>query len=221
MNVAWLSGLSWSEFVHMSLSPTGELSVSIGPLVIVAALILALLGLGRVIKKKTDWSVAEVTLRIANIGDVKITPDHEIARIAHQAWTELATRKAGIMFEPDHDVITQVYDSWYQLFGELRRLIRSIPAEKLRQSKDARVLVSILVRALNDGLRPHLTRWQARFRRWYEAEEKEYPKKSPQEIQKLYPQYDELKKSLLEVNGQLIELANALRRIAQGKEDNK
>ena len=36
---------------------------------------------------------------------------------------------------------------------------------------DAPVLADVLVKALNDGLRPHLTQWQARFRRWWEEED--------------------------------------------------
>ena len=43
-----------------------------------------------------------------------LMPDDEVARIAHQAWAELVTRKAGIQVDDD-DVIVEVYDSWYRL----------------------------------------------------------------------------------------------------------
>lgn len=86
----------------------------------------------------------------------------EVVRIAHAAWTEIVTRKAAVPFDPDHDLIAEVHDSWYARFGELRQLTRSVPAEELRRSEDARDLVHLLDGVLNKGLRPHLTRWQSR-----------------------------------------------------------
>lgn len=51
-------------------------------------------------------------------------------------------------------------------------------------------------------MRPHLTRWQAAFRRWYgQALVDEANKgKSPQEIQRGFPEYDELVADLKRAN---------------------
>ncbi|EOD9565376.1 TPA: hypothetical protein ACN380_004399 [Vibrio parahaemolyticus] len=53
----------------------------------------------------------------------------------------------------------------------------------------------------------HLTKWQARYRRWYEREFAlpENESKTPQEIQRDYPYYDELVSDLKSVNGCLIQ----------------
>ncbi|MEK9136173.1 MAG: hypothetical protein AAB393_03545, partial [Bacteroidota bacterium] len=40
--------------------------------------------------------------------EVEICPDHETRRIAYQAWVEIQTRKVGLPFEEEHDVIVEV-----------------------------------------------------------------------------------------------------------------
>src|SRR5205823_5879710 len=105
----------------------------------------------------------ELNIELGGIGKVKIKPNHETVQIAHRAWVELATRKAGLPFEPEDDVIVEIYNSWYQLFGEMRSLAKQVPAYKIRSDESTREAINLIVSALNRGLRPHLTRWQARF----------------------------------------------------------
>ena len=114
-----------------------------------------------------DYETVEATLKIGEIGEVKIAPNYEARQIAYQVWVELSTRKIGLPFDPDHDVIIEVYDSWHKAFGEIRNLAKGIPAHRIERSEDVRKLVELMFKVLNEGLRPHLTRWQAEFRRWY------------------------------------------------------
>lgn len=150
--------------------------------------------------------------------EVEICPDHEIRRVAYQAWVEIQTRKAGLLFDDEHDVIAEIYDSWYQLFGVLRALSKTIPAECYASDDDACKLVNVLLESLNDGLRPHLTRWQARFRRWYAAAiaKDEAAARPPQEVQREFPQYSDLVADLKAVNKRFVDFAGALHRLAQG-----
>ncbi len=182
--------------------------------------ILALAGVGwywwRRRALHAHWEPVEVKVPFGGI-DVKIVPNYEVLKIAHQAWTELITRKAGLKFDENDDVIVEVYDSWYKLFGEIRTMIRTIPAHKLRESEDAQKLVEILLASLNEGLRPHLTRWQARFRRWYTAALAQHSDLSPQEVQRLYPQYQALVDDLKKVNDEMVKFAEQLQAIAQGR----
>ena len=69
-------------------------------------------------------------------------------------------------------------------------------------------------------MRPHLTSWQARFRRWYENEiaDEENIKITPQEIQRNYPNYNELSEDLLEVNRKIIKYRQAMYKLAFGTE---
>ena len=74
-------------------------------------------------------------------------------------------------------------------------------------------------RWLSGGLRPHLTRWQARFRSWYNRELKRYEADTgttvidPQQIQAAFPQYEELKKDLERVNNALIRYRSKMREL--------
>jgi hypothetical protein len=160
----------------------------------------------------------EVTLRDPFSGSsIKIVSDYQEKKIAHKMWTQLITRKAAIPFERDNDVITEVYDSWYSLFGEIRQLISDIPVEKLRGRKktDIESLIRLSTQLLNDCMRPHLTQWQAGFRRWYEAEEQNQPLASPQEIQRNFFLYEELTKDMESVNKKLCALADELKRLVE------
>jgi hypothetical protein len=65
-------------------------------------------------------------------------------------------------------------------------------------------IIDLSVEVLNEGLRPHLTKWQARFRHWYERQMDNKSDASPQEVQKDFPAYDELIADLLEVNKRLM-----------------
>lgn len=168
-------------------------------------------------RRGASWKAIEVEITLGKVGKVKLTPNHETLRIAHQAWAELATRKAALPFEVDHDVIAEVYDSWYVLFGELRALVKSVPAEQLSTGQPAARLVEVLVQALNEGLRPHLTRWQAKYRAWWESEKAkpENQGMAPQELQRRFPEHDALLKDLLIVNRDLQGFSEALRKLAR------
>ncbi|MHA0048668.1 hypothetical protein [Deinococcus sp. PEB2-67] len=190
----------------------------------IPAIVVLLVILGYLIwARRARWDITQQT--ISAFGQtVTIKPNVDVARIAHKTWTELASRKAAIQFEEDNDVITEVYDSWYALFKEVRLLVKDIPAEKIRTDPEMRKLVRLMMETLNRGLRPHLTKWQARFRRWLDHELKKYEGQDYiplQEIQKKFPDYDELVADLRKVNKFLLEYAEALEELAHGKADNQ
>ena len=154
-----------------------------------------------------------MNISIANIGNISIEKNKDISRIAHKAWVEIMTRKVGLLFEEDKDVIVEVYNSWYSLFGIIRDLLKEI--EPRKKDKDLEKLENILIKTLNFGLRPHLTKWQAKYRRWYNQEiEKEVNSQlSPQEIQKKYKRYNELITDLKETNKQMVQFAEELKKL--------
>ena len=97
----------------------------------------------------------------AQRGRVELRPNIEDGQVAHRIWVELVTRKAALPIDPDLDVIVEVYDSWYALFGRVRQLIGDIPSRLVRKEESTRKLIKIATDTLNLGLRPHLTQWQA------------------------------------------------------------
>lgn len=212
--------MNWRDLLTIKITDTYSLHIDAGPTLFLIAI------LGGIVwaiyhfccqRKFSSWSAVEAEVPLGGIGKIKIRPSYEDIQVAHKAWVELITRKAGLPFEEDHDVISEVYDSWYSLFQEMRNLAKMIPAQKVRDSKDTQKLVRILVDALNKGLRPHLTEWQAKFRHWYEDALKKYPEKPPQEVQRLYPQYRALVDDLLKVNKQVVQYAGVIKEIAQGQ----
>lgn len=213
--------MNWQDLVSIKITDKYSLAVEVGPvalLLLVAGCICWASWLIYRRRKLPAWAVVEANVQLGGIGTVKIRPSYEDIQVAHKAWIELVTRKAAIPFHEDHDVISEVYDSWYALFQEMRVLAKAIPAEKVRSSKDTQVLVRLLVDALNKGLRPHLTQWQAKFRHWYEERLKNGTGKSPQEIQREFPQYRELADDLIRVNKQLVQYAEVIKQIARGKD---
>ncbi len=162
------------------------------------------------------YDVVEVEIPMGNIGKVRLRPNRTDSQIAHQIWTELVTRKAAIRIDPDRDVISEVYDSWYTLFRRIRELIANIDADLVRREESTQKLVDIATRTLNDGLRPHLTRWQAEFRNWLKHHDEDLRNATPQEVQRTFPHYRDLVSDMQRVNEDLIRYASELKKIAHG-----
>lgn len=190
------------------------ISVWIAPLLVVGVLLVGVLRvLAGLSGGGSGWKPHVVSMSFIRGPAVEFVPDDEVVRIAHQAWAELASRKAGIVVEDD-DVIVEVYDSWYALFGVMRQLAKEVPVSALRPSSDAMKLLDVLMSAMNEGLRPHLTEYQARFRSWWSCPDNESAAMSPQERQRTYPGYDDLLYDMREANKNLIELTEVLRKLA-------
>jgi hypothetical protein len=136
--------------------------------------------------------------------------------IAWKLYVQLTTRKAAIPFDEENDIITEVYDSWYQLFTSTRDYLIELPAKDLEGNENAQAIVKLSVDVLNDGMRPHLTKWQGKYRKWYDdAQQKTENKElAPQDIQKKYPQYLELLEDIRYVNKELGKYAKELKRFS-------
>ena len=151
------------------------------------------------------------------IGSTKLTfkPNNDDRQIAYKIWVELSTRKIGLPIDLDHDVISEVYDSWYGFFSVTRELIKDIPMSKI-QHESTRKVIKLSIAVLNEGLRPHLTAWQARFRHWYDKRLKKEDDFDPQTIQSEYPKFQELKANMLEVNNRLIKYRTKMKELVLG-----
>jgi hypothetical protein len=215
-------GPGWGYLVDASFHD-GSLHVTFGPLTLLFAAIIFFGWLAWWFRSSGlgwgDYELVEATLKIGEIGEVKIAPNYETRQIAYQAWVELSTRKTGLAFDPDHDVIVEVYDSWRNAFTEIRGLVKSIPIHRLERSEETRKLVDLMIAVLNRGLRPHLTRWQAQFRRWYEQAQTSpgNVSKSPQAIQREFADYAELARDLQDVQSAMLEYREFLFRLARGE----
>lgn len=138
--------------------------------------------------------------------------------IAWRLYVQLTTRKAAIPIDED-DIIIEVYNSWYELFKSTRDYLLGMSASDLEDNENAQRIVDLSVNVLNNGLRPHLTKWQGKYRKWYDDALKEKSNKglSPQEIQKKYPEYNELMDDIKTVNQELVKYAEELKKFSHEK----
>ena len=78
-------------------------------------------------------------------------------------------------------------------------------------------IIDLSVEVLNEGLRPHLTKWQARFRHWYEYRTEDVAADiDPQTLQRQFPAYEELMTDLLAVNERLIAYRKKMNELVRG-----
>ena len=152
--------------------------------------------------KKIEFSLAgqKITYEIAR--------DFSNLEIAYHIYIELITRKAALPFDEENDIILEVYNSWYQLFGIIRNEIKSVNGSVLLNKNRTLPLIEITTKILNDGLRPHLTKYQGRFRNWLDKHPD--PDITPQELQRLYPEYTTLITDLKNVNIALVNYSKEL-----------
>ena len=157
----------------------------------------------------------KVKIRTLSIGSfsVDLECNRDVKSLANEVYIELSTRKISLPFDETNDLITEVYDSWYSVFEKFRQILKNMPIKK--QDKNIEKLTNLIMKILNHELRPHLTKWQAKFRKWYN--DNKNTNKDPQIIQREYPKYYELVEDLKRVNREMIELTEELEKIRKGE----
>lgn len=195
------------------------LTVSIS-LIIFAFVFFAILVAWRIYAGGFTFKSFELDQADIGIGNQKFSlkPNITDKQVAYAIWVELSTRKIGLPIDFENDVISEVYDSWHGFFTVTRELVKGIPAQKVKRDSTQKI-VRLSIEVLNEGLRPHLTRWQARFRHWYDRELKKYDTSSseevldPQLIQERFPKFNELKIDMERVNQSLIKYRQQMHRL--------
>lgn len=154
------------------------------------------------------------------LGNIEYDTTEYDRKIAWQIYIQLKTRKAALFFDEDHDLISEVYDSLHELFPLTRDLLTNMPLHEAARTDG---VVGLMLRVLNDGLRPHLTKYQASFRWWWRAALSEAGNrdKTPQAIQRLYPDYPALIQDLKQMNVELSKYAADLLTMVQAPKRKK
>lgn len=168
---------------------------------------------------RNGFKTMEIDQAEIGVGNGKITfkPNNVDRQVGYAIWVELSTRKIGLDIDLEHDVVSEIYDSWYNFFAITRELIKTVPINRVNDPSTKKI-VSLSIDVLNEGLRPHLTQWQARFRRWYEYQlSKDVDcAENPQDIQKRFPAYDDLEKDMIAVNARLKAYRESMRQLVYG-----
>lgn len=204
------------NIINISYDGCGVITICVNLLVVILliALLFAIVCISRKIKKNLTSSSLKIDEIKLGVGDSQVTLvyDTRDKEIAYKLWVELTTRKIGIPFDEENDVINEVYNSWYEFFRIARELMKDIP---VNSGKNSIRLAELTAKVLNEGLRPHLTLWQARYRKWYDKASKE-DDRDPQLIQKDFDRYDELIKDIKITNSRMIEYGDVLLKISKG-----
>ncbi|TKG89254.1 hypothetical protein EYV94_26035 [Puteibacter caeruleilacunae] len=175
-----------------------------------------------ILKKKFGlffkWYEMEFEISGSPKATFKVKRNTENLYIANRIYIELTTRKAAMLIDENNDVIEEIYNSWYSLFGIIRDEIKQLPGEYLKDHDPSKALLGLTSKILNEGLRPHLTKYQAKYRKWLEQEKEkdENKNKSPQEVQRTYPEYQALVSSMKDVNRVLIKYSEDLNKLIKG-----
>jgi hypothetical protein len=194
-----------------------------GPMLVLVILLSCTAVLIWLLPRLRNRELLEIDQAEIGVGDSKLIfrPNLTDRQVAYAIWVELSTRKIGIPIDLQDDVIVEIYDSWYNYFSVTREMIKTISVSKVR-GPSTRAIVNMSIDVLNQGLRPHLTKWQARFRHWHEKELKRKDESGvevidQQLLQQKFPQYQELKTELLEMNRKLISYRIAMQQIVFDK----
>ena len=111
-------------------------------------------------------------------------------------------------------MLIELYKSWYTHFCYVREQLKQIPFSEWEVG-NTRNIKDELMQIMNEGMRPHLTTWSARFRYWYECQSED-SKAQPQELQKRFPQYTELVCDLEKASSDLLARSEKLLTLATG-----
>jgi len=209
-----LASLTWNS-VDWTLGLSVSYVVIIGVAVIVVAIFLFTYFTGNLFGRSFEIDQAEF-----GIGNqkIKLKPTHTDKQVAYAIWVELSTRKIGLPIDFEHDVISEIYDSWYSYFSVTRELIKGVPVNRFKNDSTQQI-IKLSIAVLNEGLRPHLTQWQARFRAWNNKKLSAYEKDDsdtvidPQSLQRQFPEYEKLKEDMERVNAHLIAYRNRMREL--------
>jgi hypothetical protein len=142
-----------------------------------------------------------------------LTPTDRI--VAWKLHVQMVTRKAALPFDEEHDVVADVLSSLFDLFQITRDLLLELPPSDRAKEES---VANLIIRVLNDGIRPSLTKWHSDYRRWWDAAlaNVEYASRSPSDIQKDYPKYADLLRDLQRMNVELSKFSDELALVAAG-----
>lgn len=169
----------------------------------------------QILRGRRKYEITSVSINLPfSLGNITYSASNQDRIVAWKLYVQLKTRKAALIFDENEDVIADVYESLYNIFPLSRDLLTNLPLDEIERKSG---VADLVFRVLNDGIRPHLTKWQADYLRWWSFAKEDSHNRDlrPQEIQKGYSKYSELVSELKSANSELNKFADDLLSIAQ------
>ncbi len=159
--------------------------------------------------KKDPAVLKQVTVSLPfGIGSASWESDPTERRAAWELYIELVTRVAVQSLTSDAGTLREAMNSLYSLFGSTRDILRHAGPD-VGASHDS--VGGIAIAALNNGLRPFLSKWHPQLQAW---EARKLSDISPQTHEKAWDQEPILRRDLEALRQDLEQYANALAEIA-------
>jgi hypothetical protein len=108
-NPITLLSFSWDQQA-LSFSLYVSIWVAISAIVVAALLIVLRLRNGGLLARNFEIDQAEIGVGTSRF---RFKPNITDRQVAYAIWVELSTRKIGLPIDLNHDVIVEIYDSWY------------------------------------------------------------------------------------------------------------
>lgn len=160
-------------------------------------------------KEKQQEVTVELAFPLVGKISYKLKRNSSTISVAYKIYVELTTRKGVVEFDEKNDSIIDIYKSWYEMFGIIRKEIKSIDGDALVDNEKTKEIVRLATDVLNKGLRPHLTKYHNQYRYWLSCQNNDC---APQELQQKYDYYPEIIKDIAEVNRILVQYSEELGR---------
>jgi hypothetical protein len=205
-----VDGLNW---IDATLLHRGFwLGVLVGGVIVVVLMFI-------VLRRRYRTTSLSVSLPFG-LGSLSLDNSAQDRVLAWRMYVQLKTRKVALPFDEQCDVIADVYASMREVFEVCRGLLADMPLSDIERPKS---VSDLLLRVLNDGIRPHLTRWQAPFRAWWDQQlnGERNTGCDPRELQRRYPEYAKLVEDLKGTNTELSKFAEELPLIARADRRNR
>ncbi len=191
-----------------------SITLDIGTLIIAVSSVIAIIVyfFSKKRLKKLNFDIDECELGLTG-GTIRLRCNKIHQQIAYRIWVDINTRVIATKIDLDVDNIRVVNNSYYKCFTDTRELLKEIPVNKINNDGE---LVNLIVRFLNEVMRPYLAKWGVTYNNWYDnkIETDEMKGKNPVEIQKSYPYYEELSNDLLSINEKVMKYSDKLHEIA-------
>lgn len=163
-----------------------------------------------------DTQILKSSLSKMTVAEIQNRTSNEIGKelrvFCAKVYIELITRKAAIPIDENEDLIELIHTSWFSLFNTIRTELKVLPSIYFKMDGTCMEVLKLMLKILNEILRPHLTKHYSAFNFWLNKEiSKTYSSQiTLVKLQQQYPDYSNIMHSMLQTNLKLLNAANEL-----------